>query len=96
MRVSSTPLAALVLGLPALCAAFLLPPDLHLTNTQLAALEAIPQSVDPGSISVTVGCAGCNWHKDAEDEAGVPFRSGLESDLVRYTPEPYPVDAANS
>lgn len=79
MRVSSIPLAAIVLGLPVL--AFLLPPDLHLTNTELAVLEV----VDSGSISVSVGCAGCNWHKDAEDEAGAPYQPGLESDLVRFT-----------
>lgn len=79
MRVSSIPLAAIVLGLPVLCAAFLLPPDLHLT-------KAVPQSVDPGSIGVSVGCAGCNWHKDAEDMVGVPYQPGLESDLVRLTP----------
>lgn len=93
MRVSSTPLAALVLGLPALCAAFLLPPDLHLTSTQIAALEAIPQSVEPGSVSVSIGCPGCNWHKDAEDKVGVPYRSGLESDLVRFIPLYFTVDS---
>lgn len=84
MRVSSTPLAALLFGLPALCAAFLLPPDLHLTNSQLAALEVIPQPAYPESIGVSVRCTGCDWHKDAEDEAGVPYQPGLESDLVRY------------
>lgn len=83
MRVSSISLVAIV---PVLCAAFLLPPDLHLTNTELTALEAVPQSADPESIVLSVGCAGCNWHKDTKTEVGVPYQSGLESDLVRFAP----------
>lgn len=92
MRVSTIPLAALI-GLPALSAAFLLPPPLDLelsplfnTNeAEVAVLSDTPKSavVKGTHIAVALPCIGCTWHKDVSDEEGVPFTKGLESELVR-------------
>ncbi|KAI5843389.1 hypothetical protein DFP73DRAFT_595205 [Morchella snyderi] len=91
MRVSTIPLAALI-GLPALSAAFLLPPPLDLelspllnpNEAEVAVLSDTPKSaiVKGTHIAVALPCIGCTWHKDVSDEEGVPFTKGLESELL--------------